>query len=391
MYVDWVFEVTEALYNPEIRYIFLKWWSGAGKSYLIAQLMIQLIIWGTRIGFFRKVSATLKMSCQQLLKDVKSDWNLNDDIITIKENKQVLSDAWMWAMFGLDDEEKIKSLANFDMIRMEEATEFTFDDFTQLDLRLRWWKNHKIICTFNPVTSKSRLKTEIEDHPEKRKDSVRISKTAWDNRFVWAKYLESLEKLKEKNEQKYKIYALNLRGESSEWNVYKNYSLFTESIDVPDVIWLDFWYNDPNVMVYLKVKDVWEKKDLYAEEIICSTWQTSQDLIAEMIRKKVPKNVLIIADWARPEMIMDIRKAGYTITSVKKYKASKTDQINHILTFNLHLKWPNITNEVATYSWKKLRWTNEYIDTPEDWDDHCMDALAYWGTHYKRDEVLALF
>jgi phage terminase large subunit len=37
----------------------------------------------------------------------------------------------------LDDEEKIKSLANFDWFRVEEATEITMDDFTQLDLRLR--------------------------------------------------------------------------------------------------------------------------------------------------------------------------------------------------------------------------------------------------------------
>jgi chromosomal replication initiation ATPase DnaA len=44
LYVDWVSEVTAALYDPSIRYIFLKGGAGAGKSYLVAQLIIQNIL-----------------------------------------------------------------------------------------------------------------------------------------------------------------------------------------------------------------------------------------------------------------------------------------------------------------------------------------------------------
>ena len=40
-------------------------------------------------------------------------------------------------MFGLDDPEKIKSIAGIDWIWIEEATELTYEDFGQLDLRLR--------------------------------------------------------------------------------------------------------------------------------------------------------------------------------------------------------------------------------------------------------------
>ena len=38
---------------------------------------------------------------------------------------------------GLDDKEKIKSISGIDDIIIEEATELTLDDFTQLNLRLR--------------------------------------------------------------------------------------------------------------------------------------------------------------------------------------------------------------------------------------------------------------
>ena len=293
-------------------------------------------------------------------------------------------------MFGLDDPEKIKSIANFDWFRIEEATELTYDDFTQLDLRLRWWHNHKIICTFNPVSAKSRLKTEIEDKPDLRTNAVWISKTARDNKFVDEHYLQALDSLKEKNEAKRKIYAQNLWGEWMKWMIYPQYSIFEKDI-TPDVMGLDFGFNDPNALTYLKVVDDWPKKKLYIQEKIYTTWQTSQDLIQEMEKINVPKNVLIIADSARPEMIADIRKAWYTIRWVDKYKNSKQDQIDHVKSYEIYINWPNILKEVSTYCWKLDKKTNEPLDVPEDWDDHLCDSFAYGATHFKKDGIVALF
>lgn len=292
-------------------------------------------------------------------------------------------------MFWLDDEEKIKSIANFQWLRLEEATEFTFDDFQQLNLRLRWWTNHKIICSFNPVSAKSRLKTEIEDHPTKRDNSVWINKTARDNRFVDEEYLKSLQALEYTNPAKYKIYAQNLWGEWAKWLIFPDYQVFTHNID-PDVIGLDFWFNDPNALTYLKVEDKGEKKDLYIQEKIYLSKQTSQDLIQEMSRIWVPKNVLIIADWARPEMIEDIRKAWYRIDNVSKYKNSLVEQINNINTYNIHVNWPNILTEISEYS-RKLDKMQNSLDIPQDWNDHLLNSACYGATFFKKSKVSALF
>jgi len=124
-------------------------------------------------------------------------------------------------------------------VRLEETTEFTYDDFTQIDLRLRGGINHKVICSFNPVSAKSRLKKEVEDHPENRINSVRISKTAWDNKFVDNDYLASLDALKDRNEAKRRIYAQNLWGEGLKGSIYPNYEIFEHDIE-PDYIGLDF-------------------------------------------------------------------------------------------------------------------------------------------------------
>jgi phage terminase large subunit len=117
-------------------------------------------------------------------------------------------------MFALDDPEKIKSIANYDWFWVEEATELTYDDFIQLDLRLRGAQNHKIICTFNPISSRHRLKTAVFDNHWE--NAVWIMKTAWDNKFVDQAYLKQLETLKDRNPQHYRIYALNEWGEAVE-------------------------------------------------------------------------------------------------------------------------------------------------------------------------------
>lgn len=390
LYVDRVQEFTSALYNPEIRFIFLKGWSWAGKSYLVAQVLLQELMDGARIWVFRKVSATLRASCLQLFKDIKSSRSIPSELFDIKESKEIrASNDWLCMMFGLDDEEKIKSIANFQRLRLEEATEFTFDDFQQLNLRLRGWTNHKIICSFNPVSAQSRIKTEIEDHPERRENAQRINKTARDNRFVDNLYLQSLQALEQTNPAKYRIYAQNLRWEWAKWIIFEEYKVFTTSID-PDVIGLDFGYNDPNALTYIKVVDSWEKKDLFIEEKIYINKQTALDLVQEMDRIWVPKNILIIADWARPEMIEDIRKAGYRITNVHKYSKSKNDQIDNAKQYNIHIKGHNLLKEISEFS-RKLDKNQNSLDVPQDGNDHLIDSFLYWATHYKKSKVTALF
>jgi len=390
IYVDWITEITEALYDPNIRYIFLKGGAWAGKSYAVVQLLVQNILDGVRIGVFRKTATSLRASCLQLFKDVSSSRELTNNYLDIKENKEIRNINWdgLAMMFGLDDEEKIKSLANFDRFRVEETTEISIDDFSQLDLRLRWWNNHKIICTFNPISSRHWLKTQVED--KKRHDAKRIYKTARDNKFIDERYLKNLEAMKDKNEAKYKIYALNQWGEAVEWLVYQQYTTFMHDI-IPEVIWLDFWRNDPTAMVYLRREDVeWSKKRLYVQEKIYASELSSSDIISLLNRYNVPKNILIIADSARPEMINDIKKAGYHILWVDKYAGSVKDQIANVQEYDLYVNWPNIEREVATYMRKRDK-NGQAMDVPEDGDDHLCDAVRYWCTNFKKAKARATF
>jgi phage terminase large subunit len=62
---------------------------------------------------------------------------------------------------------------------------------------------------------------------------------------------------------------------------------------------------------------------------------------------------LIYADSARPEMIAEIKKAGYKIVGVSKYAGSVKDQIQNVQQYDLYVNGKNITREIAGYMWKK--------------------------------------
>ena len=86
----------------------------------------------------RKVGRTLKHSTFQLLVSLISEYNLSsyftinktDYSITCKNGATAIST-------GLDDVEKLKSIAGINRIWIEEASEISLEDFKQLDLRLR--------------------------------------------------------------------------------------------------------------------------------------------------------------------------------------------------------------------------------------------------------------
>jgi phage terminase large subunit len=68
-----------------------------------------------------------------------------------------------------------------------------------------------------------------------------------------------------------------------------------------------------------------------------------------MDRLQIPKRILIVADSARPEMIKDIKNAGYNIIAVDKGKGSVQDQISTVQEYNVYIRGKNIIKEISSY------------------------------------------
>jgi phage terminase large subunit len=362
--------------------------AGSGKSFFIAQRLVYKALKDKRkILVLRKVNRTTKASTFQLLLDTLIQFgiinhcriNRTDFTITLPNGSQFLC-------MGLDDPEKIKSITGLTDAWLEEATEFTLDDFSQVNLRIRDPKaaNQQIVLSFNPVSKANWCYLQFfQDNPDLLdfRKSVKIVHTNYqDNRFLPEEYIESLLQMKKTNPVYYKIYALGEFG-SLDKLVYNNWQVMDfdpSNIKGQSMCGLDFGYtNDPTAFVYSVM--VPEEQRIY----ICREWGGTgylNDAIADRIREMGFAKSIIMADSAEQKSIDEIKRSGIDrIRPCAKGKGSILQGIQKVQQYELivHPSCRCLKEELENYSWKKDKNTNEYINEPIDEFNHYLDALRY--------------
>lgn len=210
--------VFNEVYLPYIwdttRYLHFYGSAGSGKSYTVAQILVlrsfktphdTLVV--------RKVEKTVKESVYKLIIEVINKWGLQKHFEITKQPMVVrnLETGHRFVFTGLDDPEKIKSIAGIQKIWVEEATELKLNDYLELDRRLRGLKDHQIIFTYNPIDENHWLKKEF--HNKDVPNSKILKTTYLDNRFVDQTYADTLNRMKEIDENQWRVYALG------EWGV----------------------------------------------------------------------------------------------------------------------------------------------------------------------------
>lgn len=360
--------------------------AGSGKSFFVAQRLVYKALKDVRkVLVLRKVNRTTKASTFQLLLDTLLQFgiltqcqiNRTDYTITLPNGSQFLC-------MGLDDPEKIKSITGLTDAWLEEATEFTLDDFSQVNLRIRdpKAKNQQVILSFNPVSKANWCYLQFfADNPalEEFRKTVTIVHTNYkDNKFLPKEYIDSLLLMKATNEVYYKIYALGEFG-SLEKLVYNNWQVMDfdpKSIKGDLLLGLDFGYtNDPTAFVCA----ILSGNRIYVFKEWGGTGYLN-DQIAEQIKSMGFAKSLIMADSAEQKSIEEIKRAGVNrIKPCAKGKGSILQGIQKIQQYELiiHPSCKQIKEELENYSWKKDKNTNEYINEPIDAWNHYLDALRY--------------
>ena len=363
--------------------------AGSGKSYFVCQKMIIKALQSQRkVLVVRKVGRTIKQSIwalfiellitkmpQVLLESNKSD-------LTFK-----LINGSEFLFTGLDDAEKIKSIQGITDIVIEEATEITLDDFTQLNLRLRSPKpNNQIHLMFNPVSKANWVyKYFFENKP---KDTVILQTTYRDNPYLPEEYTKTLEDMQYRNKAYYNIYA---KGEFATLDklvfpVYKKRIINEEEfIDKKTgaktaLFWcgLDFGYtNDPSAITWGYYKP--QEHELYITGEYSKTGLTN-DKLAEVITDLGLKKERIVADSAEPKSIAELRRMGITrITGATKGADSVKNGLDRLQRCDIIIdeRCIKTIEEFENYTWKKDRKTGEYINEPIDTYNHHIDSIRY--------------
>lgn len=361
--------------------------AGSGKSVFIAQKLVYRALTSRRkILVLRKVNSTTKNSTFALLVKTLSDWSI---LPYCKINKSdfsiVLPNGSCFLCMGLDDPEKLKSIAGITDAWLEEATEFTQDDFNQVDLRIRERVvQSQLILSFNPVSKANWCYLEFfKENPELnsfREQCTIVQTTYKDNRFLPDKYIEALQSLMATNPVYYKIYALGEFG-SLDKLIYNNWQSFEfdhKKIKGTHCCGLDFGYtNDPTAFIACIVNE--EEKRIYIYKEWGDTGYTN-DEIASRIKDSGYAKSDIIADSAEQKSIEEIRRAGILkIKPAVKGPDSILFGISKIQQYELivHPSCEQTISELQNYSWQKDKATNEYINKPVDRDNHFLDALRY--------------
>ncbi len=345
--------------------------AGSGKSYTVAQFLIiekLLSNRNKRLLVTRKYNPSLKVTTWRLIHEL-----LNDLEIPYLENKteQVLQLPRRNEIFfrGLDDAEKIKS-SEFNYIWMEEATEFDYEDYLQLKLRLRRATNsvNQMYLTFNPVAGWTQ-----KQFFEQESDDIAILHTTYvDNPFLDSEYTKMLELLKDQDEAYYQIYTL---GEYAvlKNKIYSNYQIVSKMPgNFDEIIYgVDFGFNNPSVILEIGLKD----DNIYIIKELYETHLTNEELIERLKTFVYSKNAEIYADSAEPARIEEIARAGFNIYPAKKDVKDGIDFLKRKMIY-LYKDCTNTIKEIQMYKWKENK-NGEILDEPVKFNDHAMDAMRY--------------
>ena len=377
---SWVYDHIDDYSHPlEVYY----GGAGSGKSYGACQkVLLKAMNRRRKVLVVRKVGATLRDSVFQLFVDLLSDVGLLRACEISKADMRIaLPNGSLLLFKGLDDREKIKSITGITDMVLEEATELSEDDFSQLRLRLRPPEpDPQIYLMFNPVSKANWVYGYF--FARKPPDGTRIIQTTYkDNRFLPAEYCAMLEDMQQRNPAYYRIYAL---GEFATLDklVYPHAEkrIITAEETAGKKFWvgLDFGYvNDPSAIVWGYYDDT--GRVIYVTGEYVKTGMLNNER-AETVRSLGLSKEIIIADSAEPKSIDELKRAGlHRIRPSKKGPDSVTHGVQWIGQCRLIVdeRCIHTIEETENYTWKKDRKTGEYINEPEDAYNHCLDAMRY--------------
>lgn len=376
--------------TDETRYQIFFGGSSSGKSFFLATRVVLDVLCGRNYLVLRNVAKTIRSSCWNEINKaimrmgLPAYFKINKTDMTITS----LCNGCQILFAGLDDVEKVKSItpanAALTDIWIEEATEIAYQDYKQLDKRLRGLTKHakRLILSFNPVYKQHWIYTEFfgywaDDASQYRMKNLTILKTTYrDNRFLTSDDREALEN--ERDPYYRDVYT------DGNWGVlgdviFRNWKAedLTEFKKTADNIrmGLDFGFSsDPCGFVRLHI----DKKNriIYILDEYSERGHTNPQL-AEMI-KPICARGYVTCDSAEPKSIQELKNCGINALAAVKGPDSVIYGIQWLQQYRIRidLSCQHTINEFTLYQWKQDKDGNS-IRQPMDKNNHMIDAIRY--------------
>ena len=359
--------------------------AGSGKSHFITQkIIIKALREKRRVMICRRYGTTMRNSVFKLFKDVIESFKITH-LTRIKESDMsiTLPNGSEIIFVGLDNEEKLLSIAGITDIFIEEVYEVPKEIVDQLNLRMRGKApNQQIYMAFNPISAKHWLYDFCEGatRPE---SSIYSQSTFRDNPFLPDEYVKALEDMYRTNPNKARVFCDGNWGADVEGLVYKNHVL--SDFDINELIkqglevrvGIDWGFVDPTTVV-VSLFDK-HKKEIYIIGEYYKRGATLEEIKDGIIQLGISKQKMY-CDGAEPDKVDYLRRNGFNAVSAKKGAGSVKAGISFLQDMKIicHESCVNVAAELENYVYLKDKKTGQYIEDSYDHDfSHTMDALRY--------------
>jgi phage terminase large subunit len=359
--------VFEKNWNAKTKIVVNQGGTRSGKTYSILLLLIVRAMGerGKTFSIVRKSLPSLKMTAYRDFFEILNKHGLYDESKHNKSDYTYTLNGNLIEFISLDQPQK-KRGAKRDYLFCNEANELTWEDFFQLLVRT----TGQIWIDYNPSDSFHW----IYDRLLTRDDVTYIQSTYKDNPFLDGSIVEEIERLKETDEDYWRIYGLGERGMSRA-------TIFQFATgEIPQQaklisFGLDWGYtNDPTALVA-----VYQSGDtLYLDELLYQTGMTNSD-ISNRMRDLLPdRRSEVFADSAEPKSIEELHRMGWNVKPTQKGADSLIAGIDMLKRYKIVAtpRSKHLINELQNYKWTEDK-NGNLLNKPIDAFNHAIDATRY--------------
>lgn len=387
------------LFTESPRYFILMGGRGAGRSTVASQFANAKLMAPEyfRCAIMRYVLGDIRNSIYKEIVD-RAEENDTLDLLQINESTMTIRyggnsiNAVGFKKSSGDQKSKLKSLANYNCVIIEEADEIPEEDFIQLDDSLRTLKGDiTIILLLNPPPRShwivkrwcNLLPSGVKDFyiPELKPemtDTILI-RTSYRNNLqnISPQIVRNYENYKNIKPDHYYNMVKGLIPEVIRGRIYKNWAEIEELPHHAKLMirGLDFGYSvDPSALV-----DVYQHDGGFILHERCYAQEMSNEDIGTLISLLPDPQKIVVADSSEPKSIAELKKMKLNIVPAEKGADSVRNGIQVVQSQkisytkeSIHLK-----EEYETYAWFEDKDGNTLNEPNPKCQDHLMDAVRY--------------
>lgn len=383
------------IFITDRHYTILLGGRGAGRSTVASQYLLANLVAPEyfRCAIMRFVLSDIRNSSFKEIKDraeetgILDKLDINESQMTITYGANSIS-AHAFRKSSGDQSAKLKSLANYNQVWIEEADEVPEEDFMQLDDSLRTLKAKiNVLFTLNPPPKTHWIiKRWFRLLQSEQPKFYKIECTNPDVLFIGTDYKCNAVNLDENTKKRYEEYRETkpdhywamIRGYVPETVVGRIYSEWKEIDEIPHEArlmcrGLDFGFHpDPAAIV-----DIYYYNGGYIADEVCYQTRLDNEDLANIIKAK--KTTPTVGDSAEPKSIAEMHKYGVDVIGVEKREDSVRYGIKLVqgLRISYTKRSTNIKKEYENYAWKVLKDGSELNVEDPKCENHLMSAIRY--------------